>query len=36
MGKEVVKFINRLGDIAAETDRIPKDAIGGGGGGVCS
>ena len=27
MGKEAVKFVNRLGDIAAETGRIPKGAF---------
>ena len=27
MGKEVVKFVNRLGDIAAESGRIAKDAF---------
>ena len=26
-GKEAVKFVNRLGDIAAESGRIPKGAI---------
>ena len=27
MGKEAVKFVNRLGDIAAESGRIPKGAF---------
>ena len=27
MGKEAVKFVNRLEDIAAESGRIPKGAI---------
>ena len=27
MGKEAVKFVNRLGDSAAESGRIPKDAF---------
>ena len=27
MGKEAVKFVNRLGDIAAESGRIPKGAL---------
>ena len=27
MGKEAVKFVNRLGDIAAETGRITKGPI---------
>ena len=26
-GKEAVKFVNRLGDIAAESGRIPKGAF---------
>ena len=27
MGKETVKFVNRLGDIAADSGRIPKGAF---------
>ena len=27
MGKEAVKFVNHLGDIAAESSRIPKGAF---------
>ena len=27
MGKEAVKSVNRLGDIAADSGRIPKDAF---------
>ena len=27
MGKEAVKFVNRLGDIAAKSGRIPKGAF---------
>ena len=27
MGKEAVKFVNRLGDIAAESGHIPKGAF---------
>ena len=27
IGKEAVKFVNRLGDIAAESGRIPKGAF---------
>ena len=27
MGKEAVEFVNRLGDIAAESGRIPKGAF---------
>ena len=27
MGKQAVKFVNRLGDIAAESGRIPKGAF---------
>ena len=27
MGKETVKFVNRLGNIAAESGRVPKGAF---------
>ena len=35
MGKEAVKFVNRLVDIAAESGRIPKGAFVAGQGSCC-